>query len=350
MWKLLRVNQLKNNLIVVTGALLGISAAILVKLGNPANMGVCLACFLRDIAGALGLHQVEKLRYFRPEILGFILGAFIISSLRKDFRSEGGSSPILRFVIGMFVMFGALVFLGCPTRMTLRLAGGDPTAIVGLLGLIFGAFLGTQLLKQGFTLGRSQRLNNLNGFILPFLSGLLLLLVTIKPSFIYLTPTGHAPLLLSLLVGLIIGGLAQRSGLCFVGGFRNYLLVRDTYLLKGFFSVLVFAFLANFVLKQFSPGASPIAHKEILWNFLGLTVVGLGSVMLEGCPFRQVILAGRGNTDSALTVLGMIFAAGIAHNYLFVSNPQGTTLNGKIVTLTGLIILLVIALLNRQET
>jgi len=344
MWKLLR-----NNLIIVTGAVLGVGAAVLVKYGNPANMGVCLACFLRDIAGALGLHQVEKLRYFRPEILGFILGAFVIFSLRKDFRSEGGSSPILRFLIGMLVMFGALVFLGCPTRMTLRLAGGDPTAIVGLLGLIFGTYFGTQFLKQGFTLGRSQRLNNLNGLILPFLSIVVLLLVVVKPSFIYLTPTGHAPLLLSLLVGLVIGGLAQRTGLCFVGGFRNYFLVRDTYLLKGFFSVLFFAFLANLVLKQFSPGASPIAHKEILWNFLGMVVVGLGSVMLEGCPFRQVILAGRGNTDSAISVLGMIFAAGIAHNYLFVSSPQGTTLNGRIVTIATIFFLIIIGFTNRQK-
>lgn len=344
MWKLLR-----NNLIIVTGALLGISAAILVKLGNPANMGVCLACFLRDIAGALGLHQVEKLRYFRPEILGFILGAFIISALRRDFRSEGGSSPILRFFIGMLVMFGALVFLGCPIRATLRLAGGDPTAIVGLFGLIFGAFLGTQFLKQGFTLGRTQRLNNINGVILPFLAVIVLLLVAAKPKFIYLTPTGYAPLLLSLLAGLIIGALGQRTSFCFVGGFRNYFLIRDFYLLKGFFSVLLFAFLANFALKQFSPGASPIAHKEVLWNFLGMVVVGLGSVMLEGCPFRQVILAGRGNTDSAITVLGMIFSAGVAHNYLFVSSPQGTTLNGKAVTLGSLVLLVLIGLFNREK-
>lgn len=349
MWKLLRVNQLRNNLIIIAGAVLGISAALLVKYGNPPNMGVCLACFLRDIAGAFGLHQVEKLRYFRPEIMGFILGAFIISALRKDFRSEGGSSPILRFFIGMLVMFGALVFLGCPTRATLRLAGGDLTAIFGLFGLIFGAFLGTQFLKQGFTLGRSQRLNNFNGSIFPFFSIIILLLVASKPSFIYLTATGHAPFLLSLLAGLIIGSLAQRTGLCFVGGFRNYFLVRDFYLLKGFFSVLFFAFLANFVLKQFSLGASPIAHKEILWNFLGMSVVGLGSVMLEGCPFRQTILAGRGNTDSALAILGMVFAAGIAHNYLFVSSPQGTTLNGRIITLGALVILIAIALFNRQE-
>jgi len=344
MWKLLR-----NNLIVVAGAFLGISAAVLVKFGNPPNMGVCLACFLRDIAGALGLHQVEKLRYFRPEILGFLLGAFIISVLRKDFRSEGGSSPILRFFIGMLVMFGALVFLGCPTRMTLRLAGGDPTALTGLVGLICGAWLGTLFLKQGFTLGRSQRLNKVNGVILPFLALVALFLVAIRPKFLFLTPTGHAVLELSLLIGLLIGILGQRTSLCFVGGFRNYFLVKDFHLLKGFFSVLVFAFLANFVLKQFSPGASPIAHKEILWNFLGMLVVGLGSVMLEGCPFRQVILAGRGNTDSAISILGMIFAAGVAHNYLFVSSPQGTTLNGRIIVILSLFFLILIALTNREK-
>lgn len=344
MWKLV-----KNNLIVVAGAVLGIGAAVLVKHGNPPNMGVCVACFLRDIAGALGLHQVEKLRYFRPEILGFILGAFIISSVGKDFRSEGGSSPILRFLIGMLVMFGALVFLGCPIRMTLRLSGGDPTAIAGLVGLIFGVWLGTLFLKAGFTLGKSQRLNEVNGVILPFLSLIALLLVAIKPKFLFLTPSGHAVLGLSLFIGLTVGILGQKTSFCFVGGFRNYFLVKDLYLLKGFLSVLVFAFLANFALRQFSLGASPIAHKEVLWNFLSLAVVGLGSVMLEGCPFRQTILAGRGNTDSALAILGMVFAAGVAHNYLFVSSPQGTTLNGKVITLGSLILLVLIGLFNREK-
>jgi len=27
--------------------------AILLKFGNPGNMGICVACFYRDIAGAL---------------------------------------------------------------------------------------------------------------------------------------------------------------------------------------------------------------------------------------------------------------------------------------------------------
>ncbi len=43
--------------IIVVGALIGIIAVYLQKMGNPANMGICMACFLRDVAGALGLHR-----------------------------------------------------------------------------------------------------------------------------------------------------------------------------------------------------------------------------------------------------------------------------------------------------
>ena len=56
--------------IILAGGLIGILSAILVEKGNPGNMGVCVACFIRDIAGSLGLHSVEKLSYIRPEIIG----------------------------------------------------------------------------------------------------------------------------------------------------------------------------------------------------------------------------------------------------------------------------------------
>ena len=36
--------------IVATGAVIGLVAAMLVFFGNPANMGLCIACFLRDTA------------------------------------------------------------------------------------------------------------------------------------------------------------------------------------------------------------------------------------------------------------------------------------------------------------
>ena len=60
--------------IVCAGALIGLIAASLILLGNPVNMGFCIACFLRDISGALGLHRAAAVQYIRPEIIGLVLG------------------------------------------------------------------------------------------------------------------------------------------------------------------------------------------------------------------------------------------------------------------------------------
>lgn len=46
----------KNLPVLLTGVIVGIAALVLTAFGNPANMGFCIACFLRDIAGALKLH------------------------------------------------------------------------------------------------------------------------------------------------------------------------------------------------------------------------------------------------------------------------------------------------------
>lgn len=92
---------MKSEKIVIRGAgiIIGIIAVVLVMLGNPANMGFCIACFIRDTAGGLGLHRAEPVQYIRPEIMGLILGAFGVAFGRKEFSVKGGSSPLLRFVI-----------------------------------------------------------------------------------------------------------------------------------------------------------------------------------------------------------------------------------------------------------
>ncbi len=61
--------------IVGVGIFIGILAPLLQKWGNPGNMGICVACFERDIAGAMGLHRADVVRYVRPEIIGFVLGS-----------------------------------------------------------------------------------------------------------------------------------------------------------------------------------------------------------------------------------------------------------------------------------
>ena len=83
MWKKLFIFR---KFIIFTGIFIGISGAVLQKLGNPANMGVCAACMLRDIAGALGFHRAEAVQYIRPEIIGFVLGSLIASLIFKEFK------------------------------------------------------------------------------------------------------------------------------------------------------------------------------------------------------------------------------------------------------------------------
>ena len=102
---------------VVAGLIFGVLAALMSVWGNPANMGVCIACFYRDITGALGFHRAEVVQYIRPEIIGIVLGAFIAALIFKDFRVRGGSGTLLRFFLGI---------LGLPCTRGTALSGRRP--------------------------------------------------------------------------------------------------------------------------------------------------------------------------------------------------------------------------------
>ena len=130
-------------------------------------MGFCIACFLRDTAGGLGMHRAAAVQYIRPEIVGLVLGSFIVALCRKEFSAKGGSAPVTRFVLGFFVMIGCLMFLGCPFRMILRLAGGDLNALLGLLGFALGILAGVFFLKRGYSLKRTYPQTKLDGFLFP---------------------------------------------------------------------------------------------------------------------------------------------------------------------------------------
>jgi YedE family putative selenium metabolism protein len=77
--------------IIAVGGVIGILAPLLQKLGNPGNMGICVACFERDIAGALGLHRAAVVQYIRPEIIGFVLGSMIAAF---SFDQEWARHPL----------------------------------------------------------------------------------------------------------------------------------------------------------------------------------------------------------------------------------------------------------------
>jgi YedE family putative selenium metabolism protein len=347
--------------IISAGVFIGVLAPILQKLGNPANMGICVACMERDIAGALGLHRADVVQYLRPEIMGFVLGSLIAALAFREFKPRTGSAPIIRFFLGFFAMIGALVFLGCPWRALLRLAGGDGNAILGLAGLALGIWIGVLFLKSGYSLGRATPAGAAAGWIMPLLMIVLLLFALFEPQFsqggpIFKSTKGpgaaHAPLIISLLVGLGVGFLAQRTRFCTMGAIRDVILIRDYHLFSGILTLLVVALIVNLLLGQFKPGFAnqPIAHDNHLWNFLGMSLSGLAFALAGGCPGRQLILSGEGDADSGVFVLGMIIGAGFAHNFALASSPKGPGAFGPAAVIIGLIFCFLIGWAMRERS
>ena len=336
----------------LAGLGIGVIAVLLVLLGNPANMGFCIACFVRDIAGAVGLHRAAAVQYIRPEIIGLVLGSLLLAVVRKEWSPKGGSAPMTRFVLGFFVMIGCLMFLGCPFRMILRLAGGDGNALLGLAGFAAGILCGVFFLNKGYTLRRTYRLPVTEGAALPAVMAALLALLAAAPSFLFFSQEGpgskHAPLLISLAAGLAVGALAQRTRLCMVGGIRDFVLFRETKLLLAFGAVFAAALVCNVLTGNFHPGftGQPVAHTDGLWNALGMLLAGFGCVLLGGCPLRQLVLSGEGNADSAVTVLGLLVGAAFAHNFGLASSGEGPTGAGRIAVVIGIAVVTGIACLN----
>lgn len=355
---------------IVSGAIIGALAALLVLWGNPPNMGICVACFTRDTAGALGLHRAAPVQYIRPELIGFVFGALLGAILFREFRPRAGSTPIVRFVLGFFAMIGALVFLGCPWRAYLRLAGGDLNALTGIAGLIVGVVIGVWFIRRGYSLGRSGPVAMAAGLIMPAFALILLLLLIFRVSFgedapIFFSKSGpgslHAPVVISLAVGTVVGFLAQRTRFCTMGAIRDIIIMRDFHLFSGVLAFILAAFLVNLAIGKFNPGfaAQPIAHSNHFWNFLGMVLAGMGFTLAGGCPGRQFFMAGEGDGDAALFVFGMLVGAAFAHNLNLAGIPDkvvdgklvvgGPSIWGQIAVIVGLVVVALIGWTMREK-
>ena len=350
----------------LSGVVIGLLVMLLAMSGNPANMAICVACFIRDAAGALKLHTAAPVQYFRPEIVGFVCGSFLISMATKEYRSTAGSAPMVRFLLGAVMMIGALVFLGCPLRMVLRMSAGDLNAYVALIGFAGGVATGSCFLKKGFSLGRAYETKSLSGAALPVLLAALLVIGVATGAYAASTEgpgSKHAPLLLTLMVALVIGVLAQKSRMCFAGSIRDVILMKNFDLLSIIAALFVVMTIYNIATGNFhlSFSGQPIAHSQHLWNILGMYVVGFAAVLAGGCPLRQLILAGQGSSDSAVTFLGMLLGAAFAHNFNLVGSaakaatatdaavPGGPAMPGKIAVIVCIVLLFVIAATNLRR-
>jgi YedE family putative selenium metabolism protein len=139
-----------------------------------------------------------------------------------------------------------------------------------------------------------------------------------------------------------------------VGGIRDIVLFKEFKLILGFVAIFASTLVFNLILTGVTDGTyftlgfadQPIAHTDGLWNALGMYLTGFACVLLGGCPLRQLVLAGEGNTDSAVTVLGLMVGAAFAHNFGLASSANGPTTNGQIAVVIGIVVVALIACMN----
>ena len=328
--------------------ILGAMCAFLVARGNPGNMGLCGACFLRDVAGSLRLSVEGAPKYFRPEIIGLVFGAFV--ARRRHFDARSGSHAGSRFVLGMLMAFGALVFLGCPFRMLQRIGGGDVSAMIGLIGLVIGVFVAYQFEKRGYSIGKTSSVPRAVG-LLPIVAFCVLAWMFLDGG--TLAGPGpndggapaHAVWKHAFGLALLAGLMLSATKFCAIGAIRQafspgrkFALIALVLLIVGYAATSAIA--GNF---KFGTEGQPIAHSDALWNVLALLLVGLTGAFAGGCPVRQIVMTGEGNADAFMTVAGITVGGAIAHNFGLVSSAAGPTPAGKTVVVAGIVVTLLYA-------
>jgi uncharacterized membrane protein YedE/YeeE len=121
----------------------------------------------------------------------------------------------------------------------------------------------------------------------------------------------------TLIIGIVLGYLGQRSRMCFIGGIRDFILVRDTYLLKGLIAFGLTAWFAFPVIGLVSGGRpGPFGPSDALTVALtvaGGFAVGFLSTLANGCPFRQHVLAAQGVRSSMAYLAGFLAGAAMFH-------------------------------------
>jgi len=162
--------------------------------------------------------------------------------------------------------------------------------------------------RKRFYAREAVQLPAANALLMPGLMALLLVFLIWKPVFISLSSKGsgaqYAPLYLSLLAGLGVGALAQRTGFCITGGFAR-LFMSDREKKLSFPSLQVTRsasahFFCSRLLQVFLREVShpagmgnPVRMKAMSGIF-SVWLCRFGSTLIKGCPFRQLISAGQG--------------------------------------------------------
>jgi len=126
----------------------------------------------------------------------------------------------------------------------------------------------------------------------------------------------------SLGLGLIVGYLGQRSRMCSIGGLRDFVLVRDTTLLKGVVAMLAAAWVVFGALRVIAgseaghgllaAGTTPSGMRACAAILAGAVVLGFVATLSGACPLRQHVLAGQGRVG-AWAFLGGFYIAAVVY-------------------------------------
>lgn len=143
---------------IVIGFLAAISQALFLSAGGPEAYGFCVACHTRDLINdivnslfgtELGVAPISQ-KAILPSlsIIGVMIGAFIAAKSNKEFKVKKGNwkSYLFYFVGGILVLVFALLVGGCPYRNALRMAYGDLVALIGILAMVLGVFVGVKII------------------------------------------------------------------------------------------------------------------------------------------------------------------------------------------------------------
>lgn len=123
----------------------------------PPAYGICMACHGQDVVDWLANHlagthlAISPAAYAAPLLttVGVLLGAGVAAARNRELRWRSlVGSPLPPLVLGAVIAVLALVVQGCPTRLWLRLAYGDPAAFVAVPALVLGVVAGTVVLRM----------------------------------------------------------------------------------------------------------------------------------------------------------------------------------------------------------
>ncbi|ADC68896.1 conserved hypothetical protein [Methanocaldococcus sp. FS406-22] len=146
----------------------------------------------------------------------------------------------------------------------------------------------------------------------------------------------YLPVIGTFIFGIILGYLFQRARMCFIGGMRDFYLIRDTWLIKGLFGFfagaligfIIFSAIGNISLfpwlavKGVLPipgdplGASGTLMGHLILAIIGGFGVGFFSVVQGGCPLRNYVMAAEGNKTAIAYLFGLAVGAVIFHKFV----------------------------------